>query len=158
MTLTESLLPKLSEWTPSGAGRHSWAAAFPTEGWTVRIAADKADSLSCLVWELTLSRTKEPPVGLTLKGWATAIAARTSGLLEPLKVHEVDDPRGEALLRSNTPTQKGEALAYYEVKLTGLTTATLRRYSAAKRKTGRNQTAFAITHELLAKVAGDIAG
>ena len=29
MTLTESLLPKLSEWRPAGDGRHSLAVAIP---------------------------------------------------------------------------------------------------------------------------------
>ena len=57
MTLTESLLPKLSEWHPAGAGRHSWSAAVPEAGWTVHLTADRADTLSCLVWELTRARS-----------------------------------------------------------------------------------------------------
>lgn len=158
MTLAESLLPKLSEWTPAGAGRHSWAAAFPAEGWTVRVAADKADSLSCLVWELSLERTAEPPAGLTLKTWAEAIADRAGGLMEPLKVYEVDETRGEALLRSDEPARKGEGLAYYEVRLAGLTGATVRRFAASRGSAVRTQVAFALTHEALARVAGDVAG
>ena len=59
MTLTESLLPKLSEWTPAGDGRHSWAATFASQGWSVGLTADKMDSLSCLLWELALTRTAE---------------------------------------------------------------------------------------------------
>ena len=62
MTLAETLQPRLSEWRPAGDGRHSWAEAFPAHGWSVRLAADKADSVGCLVWELTLVRTAEPPV------------------------------------------------------------------------------------------------
>jgi len=158
MTLAENLLPKLSEWRPAGDGRHSWAAAFPAEGWTVRLAADRADSLSCLVWELTLARTGDAPADLTLPGWAAAVASRVSGLMEPLKVHEVDDLRGEAILRSVSPAKKGEALAYYEVRLTGLTTAVVRRFTAGREKSGRSQVAFAATHEAIAKLAGDIAG
>jgi hypothetical protein len=158
MTLTESLLPKLSDWLPAGAGRHSWATAFPAEGWTVRIAADKADTLSCLVWELNLSRTSEPPPGLTVRRWATVIAERVHGLMEPLEVYEVDETRGEAILRSAPPAKQGEALAYYEVILSGLTSATVRRFTAARNTSGRNQTPFALTHEVLAKLAGDIAG
>jgi hypothetical protein len=158
MTLTESLLPKLSDWLPAGAGRHSWAAAFPAEGWTVRLAADKADTLSCLVWELNLSRTSEPPAGLALKGWASTIAERVHGLMEPLKVYEVDETRGEAILRSTPPAKQGETLAYYEVILSGLANATVRRFTASRNASGRNQTAFALTHEVLAKLAGVIAG
>ena len=158
MTLAENLLPKLSEWRPSGSGRHSWAGAFPGNGWTVRLAADKTDSLSCLVWELTLARTVDAPSTLSLKNWAEAIAARATGLLEPLVLHEVDEGTQEAVLRSVSPAQKGEALAYYEVRLSGLTTAVLRRYTATKGVGGRTQVAFALTHEALAKIAGDIAG
>jgi hypothetical protein len=158
MTLTESLLPKLSEWGPTGAGRHSWSAAFPECGWTVGLTADKADTLSCLVWELTLSRTGEPPASLTLGAWAAAVADRVSGLMEPLKVYEVDATRNEAVLRSESPAKKGEALAYYEVRLAGLSGATVRRFSASKTEAGRAQVAFAATHETIAKLAGDIAG
>jgi hypothetical protein len=158
MTLAENLLPKLSEWRPSGSGRHSWAEAFPAAGWTVRVAADKADSLSCLVWELTLLRTNEPPPGIALKDWAEAIASRATGLMEPLTVHEVDETRGEAVLRSTSPARKGDALAYYEIRLSGLTTAIVRRFSASKTASGRVQIAFALTHETIAKLATDIAG
>ena len=158
MTLAENLLRKLSDWRPSGGGRHSWAEAFPAAGWIVRVAADKADSLSCLVWEVTLTRTAEPPTGLALKDWATAIASRVTGLMEPLKVHEIDETRSEAVLRSVAPARKGEALTYYEIRLIDLTTAVVRRYTANNTAPGRTQIAFALTHESLAKLAGDIAG
>jgi hypothetical protein len=158
MTLTESLLPKLSEWRPAGAGRHSWSAAVPEAGWTVHLTTDKADTLSCLVWELTLARTSEAPEGLTLKGWAEGVAVRATGLLEPLKLLEVDDERNEALLRSDAPAKKGERVAYYEVRLFGLNRAIVRRFAADRTASGREQVAFALTHEVLAKLAGDIAG
>jgi hypothetical protein len=158
MTLTESLLPKLSDWLPAGAGRHSWSESFPDEGWTVGITADKADSLSCLVWEMTLARTADAPTDLSLKGWAAAIAERVSGLMEPLAIYEVDETRDEAILRSEVPMRKGEALVYYEVRLVGLSCATVRRFTSSRTAPGRSQAAFAITHEALAKLAGDIAG
>jgi hypothetical protein len=158
MTLAEKLLPKLSEWAPAGDGRHSWAAAFPECGWTVRIAADKADSLSCLVWELALDRTNEAPVGLSVKDWATSVIERVGGLMEDLKLYEVDTTRNEAVLRSDTPAKRGEKLAYYEVVLQGVSAAVVRRFSATKSVPGREQTAFALTHEVLAKLAGDIVG
>jgi len=158
MTLAESLLPKLSEWRPAGDGRHSWSAAFPDAGWTVRLTADKADTLSCLVWELALARTGDAPEGLTLKAWAAAVADRVTGLMEPLKLLEVDDARGEAVLRSEEPAKKGERLMYYEVKLHGLTQAVVRRFAATRAAGGREQVAFALTHEVLAKLASDIAG
>jgi hypothetical protein len=158
MTLAENLLPKLSEWRPAGEGRHSWVGAFPAAGWTVRLTADKTDTLSCLVWELTLTRTAEVPAGLGSKEWAAQVASRVTGLLEPLTLHEADEGHAEAVLRSTSPARKGESLFYYEIRLSGLTTAVVRRYSASKTVSGRTQVSFALTHEVLAKLAGDIAG
>lgn len=158
MTLAEKLLPGLGDWRPAGRGRHSWSESFPDAGWTVHVSADKIDSLSCLVWELTLTRTGDAPAGGTLKGWAEAVAKRATGLMEPLTVHEVDTTRDEAVLRSQAPGKRGEQLAYYEVRLHGLTKAVVRRYAADKAVPGREQVAFALTHEVLAKLADDIAG
>lgn len=158
MTRTESLLPKLSEWKPAGEGRHSLAVALPEVGWAVHLTADKTDSLSCLVWELTCARTDEAPAGFTLKGWAEGVAQRATGLLEPLRLLEVDDARGEALLRSDAPAKKGERLAYYEARLFAAGRATVRRFLASRTESGREQVAFALTHEVLAKLADDIVG
>lgn len=158
MTLAETLLPKLSDWRPAGAGRHTWSETVPDVGWTVHIAADKTDSLSCLIWELTLTRANDAPAGLTLKDWAAAIADRVSGLMEPLKLYEVDTTRNEAVLRSEAPSARGDNLAYYEVRLNGLARAAVRRFAATKTAAGREQVAFALTHEVLAKLANDITG
>ena len=50
-------------------------------------------------------------------------------------------------------------MLYYEVHLRGLTHATVRRFQANRAAgTRREQVAFALTHEVLAKLAGDIAG
>ncbi len=155
MTLTETLLPKLSEWRPAGGGRHTWSDTVA--GWAVHLAADKTDSLSCLVWELSLTRVSDAPAGLTNASWAAATSKRVTGLMEPLKVHEVDVTRDEALLRSAAPARRGEALAYYEILLHGVTRAVVRRYAAGPIP-GREQVAFALTHEVLAKLVGDIAG
>lgn len=158
MTLAEKLHPKLSEWRPAGLGRHSLAEAFADEGWSVQLTADKTDALAVLVWELTLARTGEAPAGRALKEWAERTAARVVGLLEPLKVLEVDAARGEALLRSSAPAKKGEQVAYYEVKLFGNGRAEVRRFTADRTTSGRTQVAFALTHEVLAKLVDDITG
>src|SRR5438046_3049753 len=156
VTRAENLLPRLGDWRPAGDGRHSWSEALPAFGWTVQLAADKADSLSCLVWELALTRTAEPPAGLTLRGWAEGVAGRVTGLMEPLKLYEVDETRSEAVLRSEAPAKKGDGLAYYEVRLYGLGKAVVRRFVAGKAAPGREQVAFALTHEVIAKLAGDV--
>lgn len=158
MTLAEMLHRKLSDWRPSGGGRHSWSDSFPDAGWSVRVTADKADSLSCLLWELALDRTGDAPDGLTLKAWAAAVASRVGGLMEDLKVLEIDEMRGEAVLRSETPATRGEALSYYEVKLAGVSSAVVRRFQAVRGAGGRTQAVFALTHEVIARLAGDVAG
>jgi hypothetical protein len=158
MTLAEKLLPRLSEWEPAGAGRHSWSTDLDDAGWNVHISADRADSLSCLVWELTLTRTLDAPKGLTLDSWALGIASRVGGLMEDLKVYEVDPLANEAVLRSDAPRARGANLAYYEIRLHGLTRAVVRRFTAAKPKPGREQAPFALTHEVLARLVEDIAG
>lgn len=154
--LTESLLRNLSENTERG--RHTLAVRLPDAGWGVQVVAERADALASLVSELILTRTGDAPAGASLKDWAATIASRATGLLEPLKVHEIDDSRDEAVLRSAAPAKKGDALAYYEVRLNGLTSAVVRRYTASKTASGRTQVAFPVTHEAIAKLADDIAG
>jgi hypothetical protein len=157
MTLNETLLQKLSEWNPTGPGRHVLAALAPEAGWTATITADRADASACVLWDVALTRTGAVPAGLTLRSWAEQAAKRIMGLLEPLSVYEIDDSRGEAILRSQAPTQRAGQLGYYEVLLRGTASATLRRFSASNQPgSHRQQVAFALTHEALAKVAEDL--
>jgi hypothetical protein len=159
MTLAETLQERLASWKPSGEGRHSWSETYAPTGWNVHLTADHNDVVASLVWELTLTRVADAPAGLTLKGWAGQIAGRVSGLMEDLKLIEVDDARQEAVLRSHEPTRKGDLALYYEVRLYGLTRAVVRRFRAdTAAGTRREQVSFPLTHEALAKLAGDIAG
>jgi hypothetical protein len=80
-----------------------------------------------------------------------------TGLLEPLKLIEVDATRSEAVLRSETPAQKGDDVQYYEVLLRGTHAATLNRYQAPRTGPGKRRAVpFALTHEAIAKVVGDL--
>lgn len=152
MTLAEKLLLELNDWRPAGRD----ALAVDHAGSVATISADRNNELGTLAWEIALERTA--PDGATLRGWAESIAARSSGLLERLRMLEVDDGRSEAILRSDRPTEKADALAYYEVRLFGTTRATVHRYRADRAAGGkREQVAFALTHEVLAKLIDDIA-
>ena len=116
--------------------------------------------LLALVAVSLLIRTREISIGFWIdEGISTGIADRASGLMEDLKLIEVDEPRQEAILRSEAPAVRGDDRLYYEIHLRGLGHATARRYKA-NRATGarREQVAFALTHEMVAKLAGDIAG
>ena len=70
---------------------------------------------------------------------------------------EVDPTRNEALLRSDAPAWQGEDVAYYEAILNGTGRATLQRFRGS-RQAGkrREQTAFSLTHDALAKLVGDL--
>jgi hypothetical protein len=128
-------------------------------GWAVALTVDRHDELGSLVWELTLHRTAA--LGTSDKGlgdWAHGAAGRVTGLLEPLKVVEVDVERNEAILRSNEPAHRGEKLFYYEVLLRGTNLASVRRYQAVQQGNGkREQVTFALTNETLAKLLADLA-
>ena len=158
MTLAEALRAKLADWTPAGTGRHSLSHTDPDAGWAVAVAADRTDSIGCLAWELTATRTGPAPAGTTQRQWADRIAATATGLLEPLQVLEVDPTEDEAVLRSDGPAVSGDAVRYYEVRLSGTERATVRRYAASKTTSGRAQVPFALTHEAVAKLAGDVCG
>ncbi|MCI0461530.1 MAG: hypothetical protein L0Z62_31660 [Gemmataceae bacterium] len=158
MTLENTLLAKLAEWRPA-AGRQTLTVADPASGWTALVTADRTDVVGCLTWEVALRRDASASGGpQSLRAWAEW-AAHAAGLLEPLKVHEIDSERNEALLRSAGPTQRGEQVFYYEVLLRGTTEAVLRRYQAAPSgPERRKQVAFALTHESLAKGLVGLAG
>jgi hypothetical protein len=152
MTLENTLLEKLSEWRPK-PGRQQLHVA--DQGWHVTVTADRSDGLGCLLWELNLQR--DGSAGTDVQAWATRAAARISGLMEPLKVVEVDSSRQEAQLRSESPLQRGDKRCYYELLLSGLGTATLRRYQSFNGNGKREQMTFALTHEVLTKLVGDVA-
>jgi hypothetical protein len=158
MSLGEVVREKLAEWRPAGEGRQTLPVADAPSGWTAAITVERQESVGCQAWEVALrhARAARPA---SLRGWADDIAQRVTGLLEPLAVVEVDAPRNEALLRSNQPSGRGDDVYYYEVHLKGTTEASLRRYHASHQpKARREQVPFALTHEVLAKVVGDLAG
>lgn len=150
--LAEQVQQSLSGWKP-GDGRQTLAAAHPESGWNFSATFEKAESLGGAAWELALQRTGEAPEGFTLKEWAVRTANKVSGLLESLKVYEVDTGEGTALLRSDGPQARGTARAYYELVLNGSSTAILRRFqSDTTPGSKRQQVPFAITYEALGQV------
>jgi hypothetical protein len=152
MTLENTLRQQLSN--PESGGFH-----FHADGWNITLAADKSDSLSCALKELTLDRNA--PIQEELHVWAARIAEHATGLLEPLSLIEVDQPLGKALLRSQTPSVHGGKSYYYELVLerTSRTSANLRRF-AGDRQNGEKREAvpFVLTHDTVVKLVTDIVG
>jgi hypothetical protein len=154
MNRNEAVLGKLADWRPP-EGRQSLTIADETGGWATTLTVDRADQVGCIVWELAVR--KNGPVALPLDKWARLVADRVTGLLETLHVVEIDVARGEALLRSEAPVVRGEQVGYYEVMLNKSGSAALRRYTAPRTGPGkREQAAFALTHEAVAKLAWDL--
>src|SRR5262245_59473113 len=144
MTLDELLLQKLAEWRPD-KGRQTLNLPDEANSWKATLTADCSDQVGCRVWEMSLRRDKKFN---DLRAWANRLAARATGLLEPLTLLELDAGQDTALLRSQTPARRGEALQYYEVLLHGRGEAQVRRYQATRAGTKRReQIAFALTHE-----------
>jgi hypothetical protein len=106
-----------------------------------------------------LQRTQKLPEGSrhTVQSWAEHTAGRVSGLLESLRVVEIDAQRDEAQLRSNEPSRRKKDLYYYEVILKGTQQATVRRYHSLEQGGRREQVAYTLTHESAAKLVADLA-
>ena len=152
MTLENTLRQQLNN--AEHAGFHVNAG-----DWNVTLAADKSDSLSCALNELTLERNA--PIKEELHAWATRIADRVTGLIEPLRVIEVDQPLGKAVLRSEAPTVRDGKSFYYELLLerTSRTSANLHRYAGDR--TGaekREPVPFVLTHDAIVKLVADVVG
>jgi len=122
-------------------------------GWTLYLTADRRDAWTTIVWEMCLRRAASTG---DVASWAERIARRSSGLLESLRVIEVDPSNSKALIRSEPPTEREGKLSYYEVVLQGTSSALVRRYEGTHASGKREQTAFILTNEVLAKWVGDL--
>src|SRR5271155_4966035 len=123
------LLEKLARWRPDG--REALEASTAESGWTPTVTADAVDVVGCRLWDLSLKRAGDLAGGeqmAALGDRAEAIAKSVTGLLEPLGLIEVDQARGVALLRSNTPTRRGDVISYYEALVHADGAASFRRY------------------------------
>jgi hypothetical protein len=155
----ETLLAKLADWHNTGPGRHTRTHLDESTGWGLTLTADRFDELSCLVWELSLRRSSPRPADAdALAAWAARIADRVSTLAEPVVVHEVDPSRNEALLRSKEPSRRNDQLFYHELLLRGINQVSVRRYQGSPAGAKREQVAFPLTHEALAKLVQDLTG
>ena len=158
MTLDETVLQKLADWRPLRGSRQTLAVPDEGSGWAVTLVVDRHDELSSALWEIGLRRVAPARGQVTLQSWANGVASRVTGLLEPLRVLEIDVERNEALLRSNQPSRRSDDLFYYEVLLKGTRAAGVRRYQGNPGGGRREQVPFVLTHETLAKLVADLAG
>jgi hypothetical protein len=154
MTIDETLQQKLADWRPDSSGDRL-SVDHPASGWQISVSADQVDTLGCRLNEINLSRTRPLDNPGSLVDQANRIAGRVTGLLEPLRLVEIDQPHGVAQLRSNVPAQRGEDKAYYEVLRHTDGATQVNRYQASAGK--RQAVPFNLTHEALGKLVGDLA-
>src|SRR3954470_22469404 len=148
MNLAETLLERLDDWRPAGEGRHSVNIALPEHGWTVGLTADRADSVGCRLTQVEATRAEPVADDAALEAHARRAAGRVTGLMEPLRLVEIDRGRHVALLRSDSPPVKGDAVQYYEVNFSGRNGVTVERFKASKAgPAGREPIPFSLTHE-----------
>jgi hypothetical protein len=155
MSLDGLLLEKIARWRPDG--RQTLEVRAPELTWFSTVTADAVDVVGCRLWEVSLGRSREAmPLG-DLNERAATVARRVSGLMEPLRLIEVDSARAVALLRSDSPTRRGDVASYYEILLHADGAAVVRRYEAPHgEETRRHQVVYTLTHESLAKLVSDL--
>jgi hypothetical protein len=155
MTLENQLLQKLADWRPDSSSNRL-TVDDTGSGWRVTVQADTVDTVGCRLREVGLARLTplENPVPLVDR--ANGVAARVTGLLEPLRLVETDSQRGVAQLRSDVPAAKDEALNYYEVLLHDHGGPNVARYEASQGKS-RQAIPFTLTHDALGKLVRDLA-
>lgn len=155
MTLANTVLAKLGERRTQG---RNYVTAQDA-GWTATITTERTDSVGCLVWEVQVQRHSTGRAPDSLSAWAEHVARQTTGLVEPLKVLEVDSLRQEALLRSQGPSARAGELYYYEVLLHGTQAASVRRYRGRHDPAHkREQVPFALTYEVLGNLLTTLTG
>lgn len=118
------------------------------------------DSMSCAVHELRLNVPSLTAADFdVLKAWAAALASRVTYLLENIGPLEFDPDSGTVLIRSTTPSAKGDGKSFYEILLQSQSAGhfTLRRFESVKGQHGRTQVNMHLTHEVLKTLVDDLA-
>jgi hypothetical protein len=151
MTLENMLRKKLAD-APAGTAE----VVINEPGWTVALRPEAHDTLGCALHQVSVQRDPQSSHG-DPRAWGERLSRTATGLLEPLKLLEVDAGQNVAILRSAAPRPLDNALEYYEVHLQGSHRADVRRFRGfheAGQK--RMPVPFTVTYEALAKLIGDI--
>lgn len=151
MTLAKKLRQNLTDPAQGSAGTVS-ASDGP---WTASANTPHRDKVGAEIDEITVERSAPGPG--SVKSWADSYAGGNTGLLEPLKVQEVDSGLDQAVIRSSPPAKHDGNTDYYEVKMHGTQKASVKRYRAGE-KGQRESIPFALTHDSIGKVVDGLTG
>jgi hypothetical protein len=150
MTLAKHLNQALND--PANAGSDTVSASAGP--WQATASTAHRDKIGAEINELTVERATSGPGNV--KGWADNFADRSHGLLEPLKVIEVDNGRDEAMIRSSPPKKADGNTDYYEVKMQATEKASVKRYRHDGG--GRQEIPFTLTHDGIRQLVDDLTG
>jgi hypothetical protein len=151
--LDEILLRKLAEWRPDTANP-TLSLTDPAGAWSVTLDAEAVETIGSQLRRVSV-RPVTATVAAPLREQADRLAREVTGLLEPLRVVEVDDGAAVAQLRSHAPAQRDGATRYYEVTRHADGTTHLGRYQTRPAEGKRQAIPFSLTHEALAKIVRD---
>ena len=155
MSNNKSLLKTLNELKAQGSFPQRMLVRDAAVAATAEMEVHQLDRLSI---ELSMLRvTPEKPMSETLKGRAEILANKVTGLMEKLNAIEIDDSKGEAMLRSDTPAAQDAHRIYYELMLNKYGATTLKRYQGSTINAQREEIPFVLTREALAKLITDLA-
>src|SRR5262245_19606883 len=113
MTLEETRQRKLASWRPDTQSQ-TLSVDHADSGWKLDLHAECVDTVGARLREHQLTRTRPAAEPVPLAEQARRIANQVTGLLEPLRLLEMDAGRDLAQLRSQAPAQRGGDLHYYE--------------------------------------------
>jgi len=153
--MTENLSQRLADGAELKANNGSLSFAAGDSTWAVTAHADALEGVAGRFRELRLERTAGHATR-PLAERARCVADRVSGLLEPIVLVEVDDPRQIAQLRSNAPAVTGAVREYYDIAMTGETDVSFTRVRFDADTQNREPVPFTLTYEVLGKLLQDL--
>lgn len=155
MSNNNSLLKTLNELQAQGSFPQRMLVRDTAIAATAEMEVHQLDRLSM---EMSMLRvTPEKNMSDTLKARAETLARKVTGLIEKLNAIEIDDAKGEAMLRSDTPAAHDAQRMYYELMLNKQGATTLKRYQGSTVNAQRKEIPFVLTREALAKLISDLA-
>jgi len=155
MSRTNTLLDAIRDLKATGAMPQRLLLRDTSVAATIEMEVHQLDRLSI---EMSMLRvTPEQPTSSSLGDRAQVLAQKVTGLMEKLSAIEIDDTRGEALLRSDAPVAYEQDRLYYELIVNRQGATTLHRYHGSMLKSNRREVPFTLTREALAKLITDLA-
>ncbi len=137
-----------------GEGEFPRVVVVEEEGFSVQAEVNGASAHGCSLEKLTARGRPVSPGTDGLRRRAESLAGHLPGLPERLKVHEVDEAHGEAILRSRPEEMRGKR--YSEVRVRGDGEVSVERFRYLPESTARERIPQAFTPEGLERLVEEL--